>query len=266
MLKSFFFIPGSHPKLLEKIQTIKADHIIIDLEDAFEEQKIDETFLRLRHVKNIGNVFVRINFFDKHKNLDKKLFYKLISLNISKFIIPKFESFNQLQKIEKFVEDKTNLKFVLLVENPSALFSLIEILSKTKLNIIALGFGSHDYSNEVGMKHDIDLFYYPRFLIVGLSKMFNLISIDIACMDVDNEAIFQKEVEYAYDFGFDAKFIIHPKQLDRLKRNELEIERAKEILNYYYKNGKPKVFKYKGKAIEPPHIKYFEKLLKNESK
>ncbi|HIP34124.1 MAG TPA: hypothetical protein EYG89_05320 [Bacteroidia bacterium] len=263
MLKSFFFIPGNHSKLIEKIDTIKASQIVIDLEDAFDNDKIAESLTRIKKISNLNNLFFRIDFFDNDV-LKKDVFTYLINLGVNKFVIPKFKSLKQLKLIEKLISNNSKFSFILLIENPNSLFSLQNILSNTKLKVIGLGFGSHDYCNEIGMKHNIELLYYPRFLIAGLAKAFNITSIDIACMEIDNKNVFLDEIKSAYSYGFDAKFIIHPKQLNLLKYpDEKELNEAKEIIQVYNNKGKPTIFKYNGKAIEPPHIKYYINLIKN---
>ena len=221
--------------------------------------------MRIKKINNLDDLLFRIDFF-KNNTLKNDMFTYLVNLGVNKFVIPKFKTLKELQLIEKIIPKNSKLSFVLLIENPNSLFSLQNILLKTKLKVTGLGFGSHDYCNEIGMKHDIELLYYPRFLIAGLAKAFNITSIDIASMEIDNEKVFLDEIKSSYSYGFDAKFIIHPKQLKLLKyTDEKEINKAKEIINIYNMKGKPPVFKYNGKAIEPPHIKYYINLIKNNN-
>ena len=265
MIKSFFFIPGNHPKIFEKAETIKSNEIIIDLEDAVNANDIKKSLDNISLLKKRKYYFFRPNIFN-NGIFNKTILLSLMKLGVKKFIIPKFKTIKDLKKIEKLIEkkDKKKFQFILLIENPNSLFSLKEILKKTKLNIYGIAFGSHDYCAEINMEHKLDLLHYPRFTIVSLAKMFNLVSIDIASMEIDNTTAFKKEVDSANAYGFNGKFIIHPKQLSLLKNsNQKRINEAIEIIKIYNQKNKPTIFKYKGRVIEPPHIKQYSNLINN---
>ncbi|MBK6345987.1 MAG: hypothetical protein IPF68_08600 [Bacteroidales bacterium] len=51
MLKSYFFIPGSHPRLIEKLESIQADVLIIDLEDSISATELDSIIGKLAFCK-----------------------------------------------------------------------------------------------------------------------------------------------------------------------------------------------------------------------
>jgi citrate lyase beta subunit len=64
MIHSYFFIPGNHPKLLEKISTIQSDYVIIDLEDSIEKNEIEDVLCIIKNIPNKTNLFVRPRIFD----------------------------------------------------------------------------------------------------------------------------------------------------------------------------------------------------------
>ena len=65
-----------------------------------------------------------------------------------------------MQEIERHIghEYLEKCEFILLIENPNSLIYLKEILQETNLNVVGLGFGSHDYCLETGLKHKPKLF------------------------------------------------------------------------------------------------------------
>jgi citrate lyase subunit beta-like protein len=184
----------------------------------------------------------------------------LLEIGFSNFILPKFRNINDLKEIEKNINFKlfSQINFILLVENPESLFFIKNILISTGLNIIGLGFGSQDYCNETGMDHSLELLRQPRFIISGIAKAFGIQTIDIACMDIKNNDIFINELKESEIMGFDAKFIIHPNQLEIINNYKFysndKMAEAEEILKEYERLGRPTVFVYNGKAVEPPHI------------
>ena len=266
MIKSYFFIPASHPKLLEKIKTIHADHVIIDLEDAVKKEDLEQALKMLSGITATEKYFVRPPIF-RNEVFDKGLFLQLQKLGFRNYLVPKFRNIQQLQEIENCLNENESgeTKFILVIENPQSLFNIREIILSTKLKISGLGFGSQDYCTETGMHHTNENLKYPRFLISGIAKSFHLNAIDIACMEVKNKEEIKREIADAFEMGFEGKFLIHPLQLEVLENYTFfpheQIIEAKEILEKYHAAGQPAVFSFNGKAIEPPHIRSFEKII-----
>ena len=264
-MKSYFFIPGNHPKLEEKLASIKADILIIDLEDSVPEGEVIDILMKIKTIKNKG-IFVRPRLFHNSTFLEQTLI-DLLKFGFKNFIIPKFETIDDLAKVENTLSNLsiTDEKIILLVENPRAYHFLKDIILQTKLSLKGIAFGSQDYCNETGLNHNLELLNLLRFNISSIAKAFNLNSIDIACMDVKNDEVFLKELRLAYDMGFDAKFAIHPRQLFLIKNHkiysEFELKEAQEIINEFERLNQPSVFVFKGKAVELPHIQKYLKIL-----
>jgi citrate lyase beta subunit len=266
MIKSYFFIPASHPKLLEKIETIIADHIIIDLEDAVKKEDLEKALQLLSEITATEKYFIRPPLF-RNEEFDKSLFLQLKKLGFRNYLVPKFRTFEQLKEIENCLNDNElgETIFILVIENPESLFGIREIILSTKLKITGLGFGSQDYCTETGMHHTYENLKYPRFLISGIAKSFHMNAIDIACMEVKNKEEIKREIADAFELGFEGKFLIHPMQIEVLENyifyTDEQIREAEEILEEYLAAGQPAVFSFNGKAIEPPHIRNFEKII-----
>lgn len=266
MIRSYFFIPGNHPRLYEKLKTIDADKVIIDMEDSISQNEFNVVLEKIIRIENKQNILIRPKLFDVQIPIEFT-FNSLLKSGFRDFIIPKFRTITDLKILENIIESLNieDSRVILLIENPESLFTIQNILRETRLNVIGIGFGSQDYCNETGMKHDEIFLRYPRFMVSGIAKAYNKIAIDIACMNITNKDVFQKEIIDAEHMGFDAKFIIHPLQLKLLKMHkiytETEVNEAEEILHEYNRLGKPAVFVFEGKAIEPPHLRNYQKIL-----
>jgi len=266
MIKSYFFIPGDHPTLIEKLNEIKSDNLIIDLEDSLHVEKIDTVLQILYNVEIKQNFWVRPRLFVNNK-FNENILKELISIGFKNFIIPKIKNLNQLRIIENSIDlkIKNKINLIILIENPECLMNLQNILNDSLLNIIAIGFGSQDYCNTSGMNHTTDILKYPRFIISNTAKAFGIECIDIACMDIHNNEAFHKEINDAIVMGYDGKFVIHPKQLEVLNDYDYfsnnEILESQKIIEEYEKLGKPSIFVYNGKAIEPPHIIKYQSII-----
>lgn len=268
MLNTYFFIPAQHPKLFEKLKTIKADHLIIDLEDSIAENEEEDSLDKICALQMKENYWVRPRL-TSNTHIRKKQFDFLLQKGFRNFIIPKLRNQKQFFEIEDILKNRNieETNFIVLIENAEILENINHILSRKILNVCGLGFGSQDYCTETGMNHNLDYLRIPRFQIMNIAKAHYIECIDIASMDVEVKSTFEAEVVDAYNMGYSAKFIIHPKQLDYIKKyrhySEEELNRAKDILLEYEVLGKPALFKKDGQLIERPHIEFYRKLLKN---
>ncbi len=266
MIESYFFIPGNHPSLDKKIETIKADNLIIDLEDAVSTIEISDSVNTILCLASKETVWIRPVVFEDGR-LEFDLLRKLLDSGFRNFVIPKARKLNQLSRLEESISDNilNEISIILLVENPECLLNLHQIITETRLNIVGIGFGSQDYCTETGMRHNFDFLRVPRFQIMNIAKACGLACIDIACMDTSAGEIYKNELKEAFEMGFDGKFLIHPNQLKVLNEfpfiNSDQIEEANSILNEYQRLSRPAVFVFKNKAIEPPHIKNYLKII-----
>lgn len=264
-MKSYFFIPADHPKFYSKINEIKADEIIIDLEDAFNQSKTDIILNELKNLNEKEKYYVRPNIFGKPNGLE--FLSNLFDLGFRKIIIPKFYSAEYLKRIEKFISNKIlkEVIFILLVENAKALIELHETLIKTALNIKSIALGSQDFSNNTRIKHDLETLYYPRLQLSLIANANKIEAIDIASMNISNKKEYFRELDSGEKLGYDAKFLIHPIQLEFLNEFNEEVRKelifAKEMISIFEKKGKPNIFKYKGRVVEKPHIDYYKNVI-----
>jgi citrate lyase beta subunit len=265
MLESYFFIPGTHPKIREKIVDIKADNIIIDLEDSILGSKIKSVLEVINEINNKDKIWVRPALFDSGKE-QFGLIKKLVKQGFRNFILPKIRNFNHIKNLEAYLGNSilNELSVIILVENPECLLNLTEILTNSSFLIEGIGFGSHDYCIETRMKHTNDFLKIPRFQIMNTAKANGVKAIDIACMDFKAGEIFTSELKEAFEMGFDGKFLIHPSQLEMLKKfafySQAEVIEAESILYEHNILNKPAVFSYNNRVIEPPHINYYNSI------
>ena len=145
--------------------------------------------------------------------------------------------------------------------------NLKEIVKGEIINITGITLGSHDYTNVVGMKHTTHYLYFARNYVLNVAKAFDLMAIDIASMNINDDEEFSNECLDAFNMGYDAKFVLHPQQLEVLKKteyfNQEEVESALEI----YEEIKTvdldqfSVIKLNGKLYEKPHLKRIMKIV-----
>ena len=257
MLDSYFFIPGDKQKYLDKIDTIKSDYIVVDLEDAVALQNKKEAFDLVLSITPQNHHFVRVPFFENCYSKKQKI--KLIQHFEGRVVIPKLREKAEIVELKSLVPN-IDLNMILLVENPYCFINLTEILSCFPLQIHAVGFGTHDFCSLTGIKHISEhLDNYKRQLLL-CTKAFNVDYIDGVNLDLNDFSQFRKECIFAFEMGFSGKFLIHPKQIEEFTNIKYLSEAELDELNTVYEKVKNisedaiEVYTINGKIYEKPHI------------
>lgn len=266
MFSNYFFVPASKERLIKKSEEIKGiDNRIFDFEDSVLSADIESSLKLLEHVEKRETDWIRIPLLE---DVFDKILWTTIKMGYNNFIIPKFQSCEELDKyISEILSANENSKFILLIENPHVLVELEKILMKFEKYIHGVGLGSHDFSVKTGIKNDLEILRNIRLNILILAKAYNVEAIDVASMNISNESDFKEEIVDGFNCGYRSKFLLHPFQLQVL--NSFAFYTRDEIENYakilkYYKNdveGQDALFSYEGKVYEKMHIKQLKKIV-----
>jgi len=263
-LKSYFFIPANKKKYIQKINDIDASYIVLDLEDAIHKDELEQSIDNIFTAKISNEHWIRLPFeISKQSEL-----LKLVKNGYYNFIIPKVQTEAELTKFIDWIslDIDSQLRLILLIESPQALVNIKELAQFQ--NVVGLCFGSHDYTQSMNMKHTLENINWARMTILNMAKAQELEAIDIASMELMSEERFVEECRDGFNKGFDAKFIIHPWQLEKLMELSLydksEINLALEVREYIKKIGglsKFTIYKGQDKIIEKPHLKRIKEIL-----
>ncbi len=265
MLDSYFFIPGNKPKYLEKINSIQADYIVIDLEDAVSVNAKQIAFDMVLNLEIANNHFIRIPLLDHSFSSDQ---IQMIARKFQgRIVVPKISHEEHITGIVDIVGDIAELKMIFLVEHPLAFINLPSILQKHHHLFFGIGFGSHDFCSTSGIKHTLEnLEFYKRQLIL-YSKAYQIAFIDGVDLDLMNFDSFERECLFAFENGASGKFLIHPKQLEKIKAVPYFSEKELIEMNRIYAQIKDidekdiEVYTIDGKVYEKPHINRIKSIL-----
>lgn len=268
MLKTFFFIPASNRRFYRALEKYNPDYFIFDLEDSISSVNVYKAInlLLTFPINNKEKIYIRLwdvkpELIEKHKLLFEK--YKHI-------LLPKVKSINQLDVF--FTEvmryyPLNKFKFIIIIESPEGITNLHAILKKYNDIIAGVGFGSHDYCNEIGASHTTENYSFARNLVLLNGKAFNKICIDIASTNISDEDFFISECKEAFNMGYDAKPVLHPWQYETINKisfytNE-EIEKAKALYKQFagFLPNDISAIKSNGRIIEKPHVKRINNII-----
>ena len=257
MLDSYFFVPGDKQKYIDKIDSLSADYIVIDLEDAVAFQNKQEALSLVLSIIPKKNYFLRIPFFEDCYS--KSQLIQLIQHFSGRIVLPKVTDLVQVQYVCKLVP-LIKLRMIILVENPLCFIHLPSILEVFSKEIHGVGFGSHDFCSITGIKHTLEhLAHYKRQLIL-YAKAYHVDYLDGVDLDLNDFKQFTEESIFAFEIGASGKFLIHPKQIEALKNIPFMSESEMKQLIVVYEKVKDipdeniEVHTIEGKVYEKPHI------------
>lgn len=263
-LNSFLFVPANKQKYLYNSKISKADAIIIDFEDSVIQEHILENVININKTFDdilLKNIYLRIspeNYMD--------ILQKIKLDKIKGIMIPKFTLDNRNIDILKVIE-KIKKEIFILIESPRGVLDLKDTLQSYKID--GVFFGSEDYISGINAVRNRENMLFPRMNIINISKAFGVSCYDTVFPDLYSKSLFFEEVDYSYEMGFDGKLAINLSQLDyinqKFKPDTETIKKYKEIVKLFYqnmKNNKTNILVIKGKVFELPHIKRYEKKIK----
>lgn len=212
-MQPYFFVPATKLHKIPSVLELGVDKIIIDLEDAVSFADTPKVLENLRLKPELKKHFVRVPVINVHTNqMDFSIIQRLKSAGFDKFMLPKLRTFHQFKALAEKIEFAPH-SLILLVENPRLLIETPLILKEYPDLFHGSCIGSHDYISETGGLYNLANLEYPRQLILNYARMFEISAIDIASMELNDLVNFENEVMDGFHKGYDAKLLIHPKQL-----------------------------------------------------
>ena len=249
VLRTMLFIPGHVMKMLQKANSLPADAIIIDLEDAVPlTDKITARDMVKNSIDMISSgsaeIFVRVNSLVTDLTYDD--LKKIVCDKIYGIMLPKSESKEDIQKVDKMLEEiekEKGLKIgrihiVPLLETAKGVLNAFEIGTSSN-RILALSFGAVDFTRDMGTnlsKEGTELFY-ARSRIVLAAKAAGIQAIDTPFINVADDEGLLNDSRLAKQLGFQGKMVIHPKQIDPVNANftptENSVQFARKIVEAF---------------------------------
>ena len=234
-------MPGANERALEKAQTIPADALILDLEDAVAPDAKAEARDRVCAAASSGayghrEVAIRANGIGTQWH-DADL-AAIAQAGPAAVVVPKIDSAADVHQIDRALEaggapDHTRIWAML--ETPVAMLHAHEIASASE-RLAVLVMGTNDLAKELQAAHvpgRQPLLTGLQLCLLG-ARAAGKVILDGVYNDIKDDAGFLAECEQGRDLGFDGKTLIHPSQVDPCNATfaptEAEVERAGRII------------------------------------
>ncbi len=230
--RSVLYMPAANDRALEKAQTIPADAIIFDLEDAVApDAKIEARAKAVAAVVsgNYGNreLMIRCNGLDTQWGSDDVIV--AAGARPSAVVIPKVDSVEYVDRVSALLDDAgaTDVMIWPMIETPSAVFNVRRIAAHPRVAVLVMG--TNDLAKElrsplVPGRHPL----VPHLATALLAaREADKEILDGVYNDVKNPEGFEAECRQGMEMGFDGKTLIHPSQVE--PANEMWAPSADEV-------------------------------------
>jgi citrate lyase subunit beta / citryl-CoA lyase len=239
--RSVLYMPGANERALEKAQTIPADALILDLEDAVAPDAKPEARERVCAAATSGaygtrEIAIRANGIGTQWHDDDLV--AIAQAGPAAVVIPKINTPDEVHQIEKALEaggapDHTMIWAML--ETPIAMLGAHDI-ARSSDRLAVLVMGTNDLAKELQAAHVPGR--QPLLAGLGLcllaARASGKVILDGVYNDIKDEAGFLAECEQGRDLGFDGKTLIHPSQVDPCNTtfapNAEEVDKAARVI------------------------------------
>ena len=249
LLRTVLSVPGNRENMIEKSKQLKADAVVLDLEDSVpvEEKSRARMIVRdaipaLTGAKH--KIYVRINPWES--GLAKEDLEAIIVKGIDGISQPKPSSAKDIAEVDAFIGKlekergipENSVKLLPWIETAKGIINAYEIAGASP-RIIGVIFGANDFLLETGMlrsedEHELN---YPRIKIIIAARAAGVLAIDTPFNNFKDEFGLIKEANLARSLGFDGKFVIHPDQVDTVNRifrpTENEVAHALKVMDAF---------------------------------
>ena len=272
MRRSMLFLPGSTPTKIINGDSMGADAVILDLEDAVSPDEKDAARILVRHaIKSLGfpgvEIIIRINSIDTDywkADLDE-----VIPLKPALIMPPKTSCAADVLAVDAYIselEDKlgferNTVKLIPLIETALGVENAFQIASATK-RVAALFLGGEDLTADLRCKRtkEGNEINYARTRLVCAARAAGVDVYDTPFTDVNDDEGIWTDAEYAKSLGFTGKSAISPRHVSVINSvfspSQKDIDYAYEVMEAIRlaKEQGRGVISLRGKMIDAPIV------------
>ena len=239
--RSVLYMPGANERALEKAQSIPADALILDLEDAVAPDAKPEARERVCTAAGSGaygrrEVAIRANGIGTPWHADDLA--AIAKAGPAAVVVPKVDSPADVHQIEAALETAgapDHTRIWAMLETPIAMLRAHDIAAASE-RLAVLVMGTNDLAKELQAAHvrgRQPLLTGLQLCLLG-ARAAGKVILDGVYNDIKDEAGFLAECEQGRDLGFDGKTLIHPSQVDPCNTTYAptvaEVEKAQRVI------------------------------------
>jgi citrate lyase subunit beta/citryl-CoA lyase len=265
--RSVLYMPGANERALEKAQTLPADALILDLEDAVAPDAKEEARTRVCDAVRSGayghrELAIRANGLDTHWGPDD--IRAAAAAGPDAVLVPKVSSPGDIATIEALLAEggaPAHTSIWAMLETPDGILDAAAICgASVRLEVLVMG--TNDITKELHATHvpgRQPLLYALGHCLVA-ARAAGKVILDGVYNDIKDPEGFAAECTQGAQMGFDGKTLIHPSQLEDCNRifspSPEEVDHARRVIEAWdaaTAEGKG-VVTVDGRMIENLHV------------
>ena len=218
--RSVLYMPAANERALEKAQTIAADALILDLEDAVapdakEAARVNACAAAASGAYGRREITIRCNGLDTPWGADDLA--AAATSGADAVVIPKIASVTEIDAVVQHLDAAdapATMGVWAMVETPTAIFDIRSIAGHPRVPVLVMG--TNDLLKELRAEATADRSALTPHLATALlgAREAGKVILDGVYNDVRNSDGFLAEATAGRRMGFDGKTLIHPSQVD----------------------------------------------------
>ena len=222
--RSVLYMPGSNARALEKVKTLSADGVILDLEDSVAPEAKETARRQVTDAVKAGGfgareVFIRINGVETPWHADDLAAAAHAAPDA--ILVPKISNPETLELIGRRLLDMGTdhkTRVWAMIETPLAIFNILSIAAEAEDSESRLsGFvmGTNDLAKDTRARLVPGRAPMLSWLstCVAAARTYGIAILDGVYNDIGNADGFEMECRQGVELGFDGKTLIHPNQI-----------------------------------------------------
>jgi citrate lyase subunit beta / citryl-CoA lyase len=267
--RSVLYMPGANTKALEKAQTLPADCLILDLEDAVAPDAKEDARKAVcaavsKRAYGAREVIIRVNSLSTPWG--KEDVKAAVGAAPDAILFPKISNASEVEAADEAMAAagaRKKMALWAMIETPKAILNIADIARASKrTRLSAFVMGTNDLAKETRARltPGREGFFAALSLAVTAARAYELAVIDGVFNDIADEAGFAEACRQGVVFGFDGKTLIHPSQLAPCNAafapEASEVAHARAVIAAFTdpENAGKGVLKVDGKMTELLHL------------
>ena len=271
ILRSALYMPGINQKAMDKALNLDCDAVVLDLEDAVEvSKKEDSRQLVIRQIENNDYgprvVVVRVN--DLGTKWGEQDVAAVANLPIQAILVPKVSEIRDISRVVDLLNRLgSELPIWIMVETPLAIININELARQPR--VTALVMGTSDLVVDLCAEHleeRQNISYALQRSIIAARAFGNKI-LDGVHLDFRDLDSLRNVCRLGKSMGFDGKTLIHPDQIpvanDAFSPSEAELDKAKRVIDAW-RSAQTRgsgVVEVDGTLVESLHVEEAKRLI-----
>ena len=279
LMRSWLFVPGNRPRMIQKAPTLGADVIVYDLEDALPspEKASGRRLVAEALEASAGRSlrYVRVEA-DPEPGLEDAR--AVVGPGLDGLVLPKVSDVSLLHRTDAALGaleagaglEPGSVRILAMIESARGLLAAPAIAAASP-RMVGLFFGAEDFTLDLGVfaseEEGPDEMLYARSAVAVAAASRGLVAVDRIVPEFRTLEPLAADTKRARRLGFGGKGVIHPRQIacvhQSLAPSREQVEKAREVIQHFeqaHREGAG-TLQVEGKMVDRPIVEKARRLL-----